>query len=120
MKTFIFKLYSCKGRITRSEFIPTFLSLTFLSNFMIYLTMSTFPVAPPLSVRVFLIIGLFVFGYPIICTTIKRCHDLNWSWIYALTLFIRLANLVVILTLMLKTGEYSSNKYGESPYVKNG
>lgn len=65
-------------------------------------------------------IFLVVFGIVHISFAVRRLHDIGYSWLVVLLLFVPVANVVLWLILFFKGGTVGPNEYGPDPRGRRG
>lgn len=63
---------------------------------------------------------LLIYGIVHLSFAIRRLHDMDYSWLVVLLLFVPLANVVLYLILFFKDGTVGSNEYGVDPRGRRG
>ena len=108
MIQYLEKLYS--GRIGRKNYILGALFSSVLTLLVVIIS-SYFNI----FLAFYLLILILIFSLHV-----RRFHDLGMSGWYALTLFIPIVNLIMLIFYLLLTpGKENSNKYGEVPQKTN-
>ncbi|WP_285578151.1 DUF805 domain-containing protein [Geothrix limicola] len=107
------KLFSAAGRINRSFFIVQY-ALTLLAY---GITRALIDFSASLAVSIPLLLIFVAVGFSMVCTSIKRLHDLNHSGFLYLLMFIPIVNLLLLIYLAAKPSNNWKNEYGLNPLL---
>ncbi|MFN8578650.1 MAG: DUF805 domain-containing protein [Candidatus Sericytochromatia bacterium] len=96
-------LFSFSGRVSRKQYITFFVTLFFIS-FIFYMIFSEKTADVLLTI---------LFLCPSVAMQIKRLHDINKSGWYSLLTIIPIVNIIMLVILLIRNGDPSSNKFGD-------
>ena len=113
-------LFSFNGRISRqSYFLGAALMLVMNIYIILNLTMTDQNNTSEMAAWGFVLLGYwFLSLMAILALSAKRLHDLDWPGSWLILLFFPMANMLFVVTLMLKTGSQKTNQHGPPPFAK--
>ena len=112
-------LFSAKGRVNRAPFIAQYIftcGLLLGAQYLIEFLGAGFgSVSFMLLVMVPVLAIVVAAGISMICTSIKRLHDLNHSGLMYLLVLVPIINLFFLLYLAIRPTRFPQNQYGIDP-----